>query len=213
MKLATLDGGKEQGARYELCAQLQRIGIDAQMVEGAQAKKDADFICQSFRFRHCYDWYESVLDPSSGFIEIRGSPIRWATTLTERIDPTISGGEFGGAGGRYSYSHMVYVVPDVSHRFSNKGYVEIWSARSRRVPFIGPFRLRWVGIDEVISRLNADELLRQEMIKTKVSVKIRRYDVDWAILGRYSALYRSQPSRQEWYCYEKIASHLSEISR
>ena len=210
MKLATLDGGKEQGTRYELCAQLQRIGIDAQMVEGAQAKRDADFICQSFRFRHYYDWYESVLDPSSGFIEIRGSPIRWATTLTE-IDPTISAGEFGGAGGRYSC--MVYVVPDVGHRFSNKGYVEIWSVRTRSVPFIGPFRLRWVGNDEVMSRLNVDELLRQEMIKANVSVRIRRYDVDWAILGSYSALYRSQPSRQEWYCYETIASHLSEISR
>jgi len=214
MKSAALEKRKELGVRHTLCEQLQSIGVDAQMVQGAQAQKDTGFIRQSFRFKKFDDWFESVLEPSGGFIQIRGSPIRWATTLTERIEYSLHGGDLGQRM-RKEYSYMVYVVPDVGNRFSNKGGSEIVGVRRRIIPFIGPFRLRWKGkfIDKVINRLNVDGLLRQEMIKTKVSVKIRGYDVDWAILSRFSTSYRSQPSKHEWYCYEKIASHLSEISR
>ena len=170
--------------RDDLCAALQALGIQAQMSERGRPEEKIT------RF-----------GISVGIIDIPDELIRWV----EVKNGTLSGGDVD------TYNHINCGVPD-SRITAGFHKVEIRIERIKRIPLVGKVvDLKWAGKDfglGLIERLSHDVSLNKPILESLSEglFEIGAYpDHGCWILTVQDEL---TPSRQEWDCYQSIASHL-----
>jgi len=170
-------------ARDDICAGLQRLGIDAQMAPRRGPEERVG---------------------GSGFlgvIDITEGPIRWVNVRKV----THSGGPEGGGGTDY---YTEYGVPD-SRLGPNSPKPQIKTVRMKTFPLFGKVvDLHWKGKDfglEIISRLNSDTSLKDPIMRSRdVTIRAHGDHSCWII----STETRDIPSGDAWNCYQAIAQHL-----
>ena len=173
--------------RGDICASLQRWGIDAQMAPRGRPEEEV-YTKGSPRMG------------SLGIIHIPEGPIRWVNVRKE----THSRGELGSV----TYYYTEYGVPDPRLGPNSPG-ARIETVRVKASPLFGRVvDLRWKGWGSdlgIISRLNSDNQLKQPLMKSGgVLIRsIRDYGC-WIILPEMHGI----PSEELWNCYQVIAQHL-----
>ena len=169
--------------RDDICAGLQRLGIDARLAE--RGRVEEKFGGKS----------------SPGLIEIPEGPIRWVNVRKEtRQDlPDVYYTDYG--------------VPDPRLEPNFSKTVRIKSVRKKNFPLLGEvvdlrWELLWEGEDfglAVINRLNSDFRLKEPIMKSRdVTIDTHGDHSCWII----STKTRDPPSEELWDCYQKIAQHL-----
>jgi len=178
---------------------LRAIGLDARKLERGRLEEDIARGSQK----------------SLGLIEIQGRSIRLVNVLKAET----SGGSNNP--GSVDYSN-VYLVPDPVMGLQK---LKLKSVRVRSVPVVGRVvDLHWKGNfkGNHISRLGQDVSLNQTLIRLKEDIEICSHPDHgcWSILSSRSStgnfpwvfFGHPAPSREQWDCYETIASHLLKVS-
>jgi tetratricopeptide (TPR) repeat protein len=179
--------------RNNVCAHLQKLGIDAEMAERGRA--------------------EEVINSRSdrellGMIDIPEGPIRWVNVRKWHKWPT------GSMGSRNVSDYFLnYGVPDARLGLeANAPKARMKAVRRREVPVFGEVvDVHWKGKDcglGIIDRLNNDVLLKDSIISGP--------DVEISAHGRYNCWIMATsvgttgdpPTRELWDCYQRIAQHL-----
>ncbi len=199
--------------RYQLCADLCAIGLDARTVERDQPEEDI---------------FGGWKGDSLGLIEVRESPIRWVNVLKHPES-------------RYMATTVytnVYLVPDTTVHYGNP--LEIKSIPVKSAPLYGRVvDIKWtassVGIQgmavseqakddswkdkierNLIRHMNEDVSLKESLLGLEEEIAIRSYpNWCWAISSRrqQAGWAKREPgqlalSREQWQCYQTIAGHL-----
>ena len=182
----------------DICAELQALGIDAQMAErgrpeekiGGEDNRNLDEFC--------------LRGISLGLIDIPEGPIRWVNIRDEHSE-------------HVNIYYTNYGVPDPRLGPASP-VMYIYSVRKKNFPLVGRVvDLHWKGREwyftpvrnqglRIIDRLKSDILIKHSLIKESFDVKIyasRDYRC-WII----STKTRSPLSEDLWDCYQAIARHL-----
>jgi len=176
--------------RNNICADLQTLGIDAQLAERGRDEEGID--CDAFN--------------SVGVIDIREGPIRWVNVVRR----------FSGAPTFPTYQ-IKYGVPD-PRLGPDSPEPQIKSVRKKDTPLVGNVvDLHWKGNDfglGIISRLNNDVSLKHPIMESHdvtISTYVRHgifreypEASTWIITTELSEI----PSEELWNCYQTIAKHL-----
>jgi hypothetical protein len=168
--------------RDDICAGLQRLGVDVKMAVRGRAEE------------------KSSGKESLGVIDIPAGPIRWVNVC--KVTYT------SGQGRGKTYYFTEYGVPDP--RLEPKlAWLEVRSVRMKNFPLVGRVvDLRWEGKDSglgIIKRLNSDISIKAPIMRSRdVKIRIHRYLRCWIM----STKTREVPSAELWDCYQAIARHL-----
>lgn len=190
--------GFRDHTRDNICTDLQRLGIDAQMAPRGRPEEEV--------------YIKRLPDIGSlGIICIPEGPIRWVNVRKE----TSQAGP-----GTTSYYYTEYGVPDPRLGPDFPG-ARIETVRVKTSPLFGRVvDLRWKGSDSelgIISHLNSDHQLKQPIMKSRdVTIRSVRDYGCWVIsterhhatISSLLAKKRDVLSGELWSCYQAIARHL-----
>ena len=177
--------------RAHFCAHLQSLGIDAQMAPRGRAEENS--------FGH------PIL--STGVIDIVEGPIRWVNVTRATRDAPDEGN---------STRHLVYGVPDPKVR-SEFPEVRLYAIPVRENEGFWPrgrvIGVRWDGEDfglGIVEHLNQNVIVPTAFLE---SLRVDSFEIwPYPDLGCWILTVEDvlRPSKQEWECYQSIASHLLE---
>jgi hypothetical protein len=181
-----LDSVLQDSAPGNICAGMQRLGINAQIA-----------------VRGRYEESIGKVGDSLGIIDIPEGPIRWINVCRVYY-------RTGQLGGNYNH-HTAYGVPDSSLEPSWRSK-RIRTVRVKTFPLFGKVvDLRWKGDDfsqEIIRRLNEDPLIRDPMMRSR-DVEISAYPEHGCWILFTANPRKEAPPREVWDCYQRIARHLT----
>ena len=167
--------------RDKVCANLNTVGVNARLAERGLREEKAS----------TPRWFRSL-----GLIEINKSPINFVHVIYIQTR----------YGRHYSSLYLIYDIGVI-----NKAGMKARSKRVKERPIIGEVKdVVWKGDlgGSIIQRLNEDEYLKQELIRTRHDVKIGTCpDINyWKIETKR---YLTKQVREKWDVYEIIARHLT----
>lgn len=164
-----------------ICAELQALGIDAQMAERGRPEEEIEG------------------GGSLGLIDIPEGPIHWVNVRKQRdrLSESVS----------YTY-HIDYGVSDPRLGLASPE-MYICSVRKKDFPLVGRVvDFYWEGDDSglgIIERLKSDAVIKYA-IMVSLDVKIRaHWDHGCWIISTETSV---PPSEELWDCYQAIAQHL-----
>jgi hypothetical protein len=165
--------------RDKLCDALQRIGVDASIVE-LGTKEEKATIPRGLS--------------SLGLIEIKKRPISFAHVLYSQSQY-----------GRDYFTVYLIHAPSVSSR----GCLKARSKLVKERPVIGKvIDVIWQGDleENITEHLNEDQYLKQELIRLRCNVKLHTCpDIGYCVIEAWGG---SGTFRERWDIYEVIAHHL-----
>ena len=173
--------------RDKVCANLNRVGVDAKLAERGMREEKAS----------TPRWFRSL-----GLIEISKSPISFVHVVYIQTR----------YGRHYSTLYLVHDPSVYYPSVSDKGHLKARSKRIKERPVIGKVKdVVWEGdLDlggNIIERLNKDQYLKQELVRLRHDVKVGTCpDISyWKIEVKG---YLINQVREKWDVYERIARHL-----
>ncbi len=163
------------------CAELQALGIDAQIAERGRAKEEIGG------------------KVSHGLIDIPKGPIRWVNLCKEIR---------GSGESNYTVDFTEYGVPDSR---LGRGFpsILIESVRKKTFPLVGDVvDLHWKGNDSglgIIERLKNDTVIKRPIMESRdVTIHAHGDHGCWTIETQTD----NPPWGEVWNCYQAIAKHL-----